>query len=79
MVAAMEPEHLRPATPEELEQTIAHALRFDGKRNFRAAGDMMARITAAHLVEQLRRCGYVVMKSPPATPHRADCGQDPRR
>ncbi len=73
----MDSEQLLLATPEELEQTIAHALRFDGKRNFRAAGDMMARITAAHLVQQLRQCGFVVMKAPPVQAHSINCQQEP--
>ena len=57
--------HLRPATPAELELAIAHALQFDGKKQFRLSGEMMAKITAAHLAECLRRGGFVIMKLPP--------------
>jgi hypothetical protein len=60
---------LRPATSAELEQALAHALQFDGRKHFKLSGEMMAKITAAHLVEQLRMCGFVVMKAPPAKPH----------
>jgi hypothetical protein len=60
-----QPDSLRPATPAELEQAIAHALQFDGKKPFRLSGEMMAKITAAHLAECLRRGGFVVMKRPP--------------
>jgi hypothetical protein len=62
---------LRPATPEEIEQTLAHSLRFDGRKAFRPSGEMMAKITAAHLVAQLQRAGFVVMKKPPTACHRA--------
>ncbi len=62
---------LRPATLAELEPAIAHALQFDGRKPFRLSGEMMARITAPHLAECLRRGGFVVMKAPPAAPPRA--------
>ena len=52
---------LRPATPDEIEQALAHALRFDGHKAFRPSGEMMAKITAAHLVDHLQRAGFVVM------------------
>jgi hypothetical protein len=53
-----EPPHaLRPATINEFEQALAHALRFDGRKAFKVSGEMMAKITAAHLAEQLRRSG----------------------
>jgi hypothetical protein len=55
---------LRPAEPAELEQTLAHALQFDGRKAFRPSGEMMAKITAAHLVTQLQKAGFVVMKKP---------------
>jgi hypothetical protein len=38
---------------------------------------MMARITAAHLVAQLERAGFVVMKKPPATMHSVSLGRLP--
>ncbi len=70
---------LRPATPDELEQALAHALRFDGRKAFNTSGEMMAKITAAHLAECLRQSGFVVMKKPP-TPMHSDPGHyDPAK
>jgi hypothetical protein len=66
-----EPTNLQPADPAELEQALAHALRFDGRKQFRTSGEMMAKITAAHLVEQLKQAGYVVMRKPLAPRHEA--------
>ena len=66
-----DPATLRPATLAELEQALAHALQFDGRKAFRASGEMMAKITAAHLIEQLGRAGFVVMKGPGAPRHEA--------
>jgi hypothetical protein len=66
-----DPTSLRPADAAELEQALAHALQFDGRKAFRASGEMMAKITAAHLVEQLGRAAFVVMKKPPAPRHGA--------
>ncbi len=60
---------LRPATPDELEQTLAHALRFNGRRQFKLSGESMARITASHLAEALRLSGLVVTKQPPLAAH----------
>jgi hypothetical protein len=65
--------NLSPADPAELEHALAHALRFDGRKQFRPSGEMMAKITAAHLLEQLKQAGYVVMKKPPAPRHVAPC------
>ncbi len=63
------PKTLRPATTDELEQALAHALRFDGRKAFKLSGESMAKITAAHLAEQLRQSGFVVMKKPPSPMH----------
>ncbi len=56
---------LLPVTPEELEQAVSHALRFDGRKQFKLAGEIMGKITAAHLVRCLTQSGFVVMKAPP--------------
>jgi transketolase len=66
-----DPATLRPADPSELEQALAHALQFDGRKTFRVSGEMMAKITAAHLVEQIQRAGFVVMKGAAAPQHHA--------
>lgn len=65
------PHSLRPATPDELQQALAHALTYDGRRLFRPSSEFMARVTAEHLAECLRRAGFVVMKAPPAPRHEA--------
>ena len=57
--------NLLPVTPEELEQAVSHALRFDGRKHFKLAGEIMGKITAAHLVHCLTQAGFVVMKAPP--------------
>lgn len=57
---------LRPATPEEVAEALSFALRFKGRRPFPQANTLMAEITAAHLVEHLKRCGLYVMKGPDA-------------
>lgn len=61
-----DPEQLRPATPDEIAETLSFALRFDGRRRVHHADDAMARITAQRLVEHLERSGFVLMKRPPA-------------
>jgi hypothetical protein len=48
---------LRPAETAEIEQALAHALQFDGRKQFK-----LAKLTAAHLLECLERAGFVVMK-----------------
>jgi hypothetical protein len=69
----MPPRSLSPASTDEIEQALAHALQFDGRRQFRVSGELMAKITASHLAECLRRAGFVIMKSPPAAPPTAPC------
>jgi hypothetical protein len=59
------PNHLTPATPEDLADALAFALRFDGRKRKHDAGEFMARIVATRLVEHLERSGFVVMKRPP--------------
>ena len=57
---------LRPATPEEIAQALAFALRFEGRRRVRHADELVARIAADRLVQHLERSGFVVMKRPAA-------------
>src|SRR5271168_1742849 len=64
-------DNLRPANPADLERALAHALQFDGRRQFKTSGEMMAKITAAHLAEQLRVAGFVVMQRPAAAHYTA--------
>ncbi len=58
------PERLTPATPDDLADALAFALRFDGRRRKHDAAEMMAAIVAKRLVEHLERSGFVVMKRP---------------
>jgi hypothetical protein len=63
----------RPATTEEVVQTLSFALRYQGRKRVHHADEMMARITAERLAEHLARSGLVVMKRPdakaPSTSH----------
>jgi len=59
--------NLRPATRDELTQSLSFALRFNGRKRVHDADEVMARITAERLVEHLERSGYVVMHKPPTT------------
>jgi hypothetical protein len=56
---------LRPATPNEIADTLAFALRYDGRRQHHRADQLMAQLMAEHLVQHLARSGFVVMKRPP--------------
>ena len=58
---------LRPASQEEIQESLSYALRFDGRKRVRHADDAMARITAERLVQHLELCGFVLMKRPGAT------------
>ena len=57
---------LRPASTEEIEQSLSFALRFDGRRRVHHADDAMARITAERLVAHLQKSGFVLMRRPDA-------------
>jgi hypothetical protein len=61
--------NLRPATRDELTQSLVFALRFNGRKRVHDADETMARIIAERLVEHLERSGYVVMQGPPAPNH----------
>ena len=56
---------LTPATPEDLAEALAFALRYSGRKRTHDAGEMMSAIVAKRLVEHLERSGFVVMKKPP--------------
>jgi hypothetical protein len=58
--------HLRPATADEIAESIAFALRYEGRKRVSHADEMMARITADRLVRHLRGSGFVVMRQPDA-------------
>lgn len=60
---------LRPATAQELEETLSHALRFSGRKRTHTGDEFMANLTAQRLIEHLERSGYVVMKRPVVREH----------
>jgi len=62
-------DRMTPATPDDLEQAIAFALRFDGRKRVHNGDEFMARITAQRLVAHLRRSGFVVMRRTPPKGH----------
>jgi hypothetical protein len=56
---------LRPATRDEVRDALVYALRFArSDKSHRHASEMMARIAADVLLEQLEVRGYVGMKKP---------------
>lgn len=57
---------LRPATTEEITETLSFALQYSGRKRVHDADDAMGRITAERLVRHLELSGFVVMKKPPA-------------
>ena len=58
----------------DLRHALAFALAFDGRRRFRHADELAARITAEHLARHLERCGFVVMRKPPGSGHSTSAG-----
>jgi hypothetical protein len=63
------PPDLRPATRDEIAQSLSFALQFEGRKRVHQADSFMARTTADRLVRYLERSGFVVMKRPPAPAH----------
>jgi hypothetical protein len=49
--------NLRPATRDELPQSLSFALRFNGRKRVYDADELMAQIMAERLVEYLERAG----------------------
>ncbi len=56
---------LTSASPEELADALAFALRYSGRKRVHDAAEMMSSIVAKRLVAHLERSGFVVMKRPP--------------
>ena len=57
---------LTPADSKDLEDAVAFALRFEGRKRVHHADEYMAAIAAERVVRHLERAGFVVMKRPPA-------------
>jgi hypothetical protein len=55
---------LRPATAQEIEESLSFALRYAGRRRVHHADEVMARITAERLVRHLEQSGDVLMRRP---------------
>ena len=57
---------LLPASSTDLQESLAFALRFAGRKRVHQADDVMARITAVRLVAHIEQCGFVLMRRPAA-------------
>ena len=55
---------LRPASTQDVQESLSFALRYAGRKRVHHADDAMARITAERLVQHLELSGYVLMKRP---------------
>ncbi len=68
----MEDRKLTPASHEDLVQSVAFALRYNRSGKRVADRDiLMSQMAAEHLIDALKRSGYVVMKGPPLPAHSA--------
>jgi hypothetical protein len=61
----LDPDKLTPADPKDLADTVAFALRFEGRKRVHQADEYMAAIAAERIVRHLERAGFVVLKKPP--------------
>jgi hypothetical protein len=55
---------LREASVEEIVESLAFALRYEGRKRVNHADETMARITADRLVRHLAEAGFVLMRRP---------------
>jgi hypothetical protein len=69
---------LRHASPEDIAEALAFALRFQGRKRVHNADELMARIVAGRLVEYLDRAGFVVLRKPPIEAHGGNHGPERR-
>ncbi len=69
LMADPQDEKLTPADPEDLARAFAFALRFEGRKRWHDADELMADIVARRLIRYLERARYVVMKRPPLGGH----------
>jgi len=53
---------LREASVEEIVESLAFALRYEGRKRVSHADETMARITADRLVRHLAESGFVLMR-----------------
>jgi hypothetical protein len=62
-------ENLSPDDPYDLADSIAFALKFEGRKQKHDADEYMAKIAAEPVVRHRERARYVVMKRPPLGGH----------
>ena len=60
---------MEEAKTEDIEQSIAFALMYNGRKRTHEADQIIAQIGAKHLVDHLRRSNYVIMRRPPQPGH----------
>jgi hypothetical protein len=63
---------LRPATRDEVSETLSYALRFNRGKPHRMAQDAMARLAADVLVDHLEMAGFVLMRKAATKGHSTD-------
>ena len=61
----MPDDKLTPADPSDVAESIAFALRFEGRKRKHDAAEYMAAIAAERVVRHLERAGFVVTRKPP--------------
>ncbi len=73
-------EELRPAIRQELMDSLAFAMRYQGRRRMHnaEADSFMAHIAAERLADHLHVSGFVVMKKPPLQGHSDAAHHRPR-
>ncbi|MBU8541250.1 hypothetical protein [Falsiroseomonas tokyonensis] len=65
---------LRPVTPEEVADSLAFAMRFNGRGKARRTGhEYTAQLAADQLVQQMLASGYVILRRP-VSPYRTGSG-----
>jgi hypothetical protein len=58
----LDPDSLKPASSDELAESLSHALMYDHRRRVHDADWLIANVAAERLVDHLAAAGYVVMK-----------------
>jgi hypothetical protein len=58
-------DNLTPADPRDLADSVAFALKLEGRKRKHDADEYMAEIVAKRRVRYLERAGFAVMKNPP--------------
>jgi hypothetical protein len=64
-------DELKPASPDDVADALAFALRYSGRKRVHDSAEIMSGIVARRLVEHLNRCGFVLMRKPAMEGHSA--------